>query len=294
MDEHDWLAERFEANRAHLRAVAYRMLGSPSEADDAVQECLAPAQPHRRERRREPGRLADDGRVAGVPRHAAVADSRGARSRWTRRRRAGRQTAPATSRGRPRARGAAGRLGRVRRCSSCSRRWLPPSGWRSCCTTCSPCPSTRSPPIVGRSPDAARQLASRARRRVQGRRPSPDADLTRQREIVDAFLAAARGGDFDALVALLDPDVVLRADDAAVRSGARRGPRRDGGGGHVLGPGPGRPAGAGGRRRRTGVGAGRTAEGRLRLHHRRREDREIDLLADPERLGELDVVVLDG
>ena len=70
-------------------------------------------------------------------------------------------------------------------------------------------------PIVGRSPTAARQLASRARRRVQGAAPVPDADLARQREVVDAFFAAARGGDFDALVAVLDPDVVLRSDGGA-------------------------------------------------------------------------------
>jgi RNA polymerase sigma-70 factor (ECF subfamily) len=72
---------------------------------------------------------------------------------------------------------------------------------------------------VGRSPTAARQLASRARRRVRGASRAPDADLARQREVVDAFLAAARGGDFDALLAVLDPDVVLRADRATVPSG---------------------------------------------------------------------------
>src|SRR5437588_835942 len=72
-------------------------------------------------------------------------------------------------------------------------------------------------PIVGRSPAAARQLASRARRRVQGAATVPDADLTRQRAVVDAFLAAARAGDFDALLALLDPDAVLRADGTSVR-----------------------------------------------------------------------------
>ncbi len=75
-------------------------------------------------------------------------------------------------------------------------------------------------PIVGRSPTAARQLASRARRRVRGAATVPDVDLTRQREVVDAFLAASRGGDFDALLAVLDPDVVLRADRAAVHAGA--------------------------------------------------------------------------
>ncbi len=72
-------------------------------------------------------------------------------------------------------------------------------------------------PMVDRSPTAARQLASRARRRVQGAAPAPDADLARQREVVEAFFAAARDGDFDALVAVLDPDVVLRSDGGAER-----------------------------------------------------------------------------
>jgi RNA polymerase sigma-70 factor (ECF subfamily) len=77
-------------------------------------------------------------------------------------------------------------------------------------------------PIVGRSPAAARQLASRARRRVQGAATVPNADLARQREVVDAFLAALRGGDFDGLLAVLDPDVVVRADAAAVAPGGSR------------------------------------------------------------------------
>ena len=76
--------------------------------------------------------------------------------------------------------------------------------------------------IVDRSPTATRQLASRARRRVQGGAAVPDADLTRQREVVDAFLAASRGGDFDALLAVLDPEVVLRTDRGAVPAGAWR------------------------------------------------------------------------
>jgi RNA polymerase sigma-70 factor, ECF subfamily len=77
-------------------------------------------------------------------------------------------------------------------------------------------------PIVGRSPAAARQLASRARCRVQGAAKAPDADLTCQREVVDAFLAAARGGELDTLLAVLDPDVVLRADRGGVPRGASR------------------------------------------------------------------------
>jgi Sigma-70, region 4 len=75
--------------------------------------------------------------------------------------------------------------------------------------------------IVGHSPSAARQLASRARRRVRGAAKAPDVDLTRQREVVDAFLAAARGGDFDALLAVLDPDIVLRADRGAAAGASR-------------------------------------------------------------------------
>jgi ketosteroid isomerase-like protein len=74
-------------------------------------------------------------------------------------------------------------------------------------------------PIVGRSPDAAKQLASRARRRVQGAAPVVDANVSRQREVVDAFLIAARGGDFDALLAVLDPDVVVRSDGGTLRTG---------------------------------------------------------------------------
>ena len=75
--------------------------------------------------------------------------------------------------------------------------------------------------IVDRSPTAARQLASRARRRVQGAAPSPDADLSRQREVVDAFLAASRAGDFDALLAVLDPDVVFRTETPQARPPVR-------------------------------------------------------------------------
>src|SRR5205809_6591086 len=86
--------------------------------------------------------------------------------------------------------------------------------------TCSTCPSRRSRRSSGRSPEAARQLASRARRRVRGGAQIPDADFAQQRNVVEAFLAAARGGDFSALLSLLDPDVVARADAAAVRLGA--------------------------------------------------------------------------
>jgi RNA polymerase sigma-70 factor (ECF subfamily) len=150
-------------------------------------------------------------------------------------------------------------------------------------------------PIVERSPDATRQLASRARRRVMGRRSMPDPDLDRQREVVDAFLAAAREGDFDALVAVLDPDVVLRADFGggvtqelrgaeAIASQAQAYSRR----GLVI-----RPALING-----AVGAVSTLEGRPfsvgAVTVRDGKIVELDFLADPERLAQLDLTVLDG
>ncbi len=149
-------------------------------------------------------------------------------------------------------------------------------------------------PIVGRSPTTARQLASRARRRVQGAAAVPDTDLTRQREVVDAFLAASRGGDFDALLAVLDPDVVLRADRAAVAAGASR---------EI----PGAPAVAeqfSGRARAAQPALVNGAAvlvwapgGRPRVVFgftiTRGKIAEIDLVTDPERLRQLDLVVLD-
>jgi RNA polymerase sigma-70 factor (ECF subfamily) len=149
-------------------------------------------------------------------------------------------------------------------------------------------------PIVGRSPAAARQLASRARRRVQGAGPVPDVDVARQREVVDAFLAAARGGSFDALVALLDPDVVLRVDrdPGAPRefrgapavaeqvltfaSGAQfaRPALVNGAAGFVVAP----------RGRPIAVAGFTVAGGKIVA---------MDILADPARLRELDLTVLD-
>ena len=148
---------------------------------------------------------------------------------------------------------------------------------------------------MGRSSDAARQLASRARRRVQGAEPDPHVDLARQREVVDAFLAASRGGDFDALLAVLDPDVVLRSDRAAVaigspaevpgaaavaetfagRARAARPALVDGAAGLVWAQG-GRPR----------VVFGFTiSDGKIVA---------IDMVADPQRLRRLDLAILDG
>jgi RNA polymerase sigma-70 factor, ECF subfamily len=144
-------------------------------------------------------------------------------------------------------------------------------------------------PIVGRSPSAARQLASRARRRVQGSAAVPDADVTRQRKIVDAFLAASRGGDFDALLAVLDPDVVLRADHAAVRMGASTEVR---GAAAVADTFSGRARAAEPALVNGAAGAVWAQGGKPRVAFTftiaRGKIVQIDLVADPERLSQLD------
>lgn len=212
MDD-DMLAAQFGANRGHLRSVAYRMLGSTSEADDAVQEawlrlsrsdtgevrnldgwlttvvariCLDMLR-SRTSRREDPlGEHVPEpvaGPTDGDPEHEAVlADSVGLALLVVLE-----TLAPAE------------RLAFVLHDMFAV-------------------PFEEIAPIVGRSPAATRQLASRARRRVQGAETTTD--ISRQREVVDAFLAASRGGDFDALLTLLDPDVVLRADPATVAAGA--------------------------------------------------------------------------
>src|SRR5215813_6349481 len=162
MDERDWLAERFEEHRPRLQAVAYRMLGSTSEADDAVQDAWL------RLSRSKTGDIENL--------EALLADSVG--------------------------------LALLIVLETLT----PAERLAFVLHDMFAVPFDEIAPIVERSPEATRQLASRARRRVRGADPVPDADLSAQWEIVEAFQAAARNGDFDALVAVLDPDVVLRAD----------------------------------------------------------------------------------
>jgi RNA polymerase sigma factor (sigma-70 family) len=290
VDERDWLAKQFEENRSHLRAVAYRMLGSLSEADDAIQEawlrlsradtsavqnlggwlttvvarvCLDQLR-FRKSRGEESlsGHLAEPSLSGEDPTHpehdALLADSVGLALLVVLE-----TLAPAE------------RVAFVLH-------------------DMFDLPFDEIAPIVGRSPTAARQLASRARRRVKGAAPVPGADLNRQRRVVDAFLAASRGGDFDALLAVLDPDVVLRADRAAVQLGASKEVRGaaavaetfsgrarvaqlalvDGAVGLVWAPG-GRPR----------VVFGLTIADEKIL--------AVDLIADPERIRQLDLAILN-
>jgi hypothetical protein len=146
-------------------------------------------------------------------------------------------------------------------------------------------------PIVGRSPNAAKMLASRARRRVRGTATVPDADLTRQQEVVDAFLAASRGGDFEALLTVLDLDVMLRADSTAVQAGAANEVRGAPAVAHTF-SGHARPALVNG-----AAGAVWAPGGHPRVVFGFKVTGgkivEIDLIADPVRLRRLDLAVLD-
>jgi RNA polymerase sigma factor (sigma-70 family) len=292
--EREWLAERFEANRTHLRAVAYRMLGSVSEADDAVQEAWL--------------RLSrsDTAEVENLRAWLTTVVARVSldmlRSRASRREEAlgAHVPEPIVSR----ADGVdpeheallADAVGLA--LLVVLDRLAPAERLAFVLHDMFAVPFDEIAPLVERSPAATRQLASRARRRVRGAAPATDADLTRQRELVDAFLAAARDGDFDALVAVLDPDVVLRVDRGAVPRGASREVRGaqavveqartfallvasaraalvNGAAGVVVAP----------RGRAVAVAGFTIARGRIV---------EIDLLADPARLRHLDLTALDN
>ena len=210
MRESDWLARQFDQNRAHLRAVAYRMLGSASEADDAVQETwlkLNRSDPHavenlagwlttviarvcldmlraRRARREGPLALAAETATdTDLEDDMVLADA----------------TGPALL--------------------VVLEMLAPAERVAFVLHDLFNLTFEEIAPIVNRTPAAARQLASRARRRVSGAE-TPPADLERHRELVNAFLAASRDGNFERLIAMLSPDAVLRADELAVRVAA--------------------------------------------------------------------------
>jgi RNA polymerase sigma-70 factor (ECF subfamily) len=212
MDESAWLAERFEEHRPHLRAVAYRMLGSLAEADDAVQDTWL------RLSQSEAGEV--ENLRAWLTTVVARVCLNMLRSRKVRREESVglRLPDPIVS--------PDGELQPEEEAVLADQVGL---ALLVVLDTLAPAervafvlhdmfavPFEEIAPLVERTPAATRQLASRARRRVTGAAiRAPDPDLSRQREVVGAFFAAARGGDFDALVALLDPDVVLRADFGA-------------------------------------------------------------------------------
>ena len=216
--EQDWLAEQFEANRARLRAVAYRMLGSVTDADDAVQESWLRLS---RSKTREIENLA--GWLTTIVARVCLNMLRARRSR--------REEPLAVHVPEP-------IISPGDRLDPEHEALLADSVGLALFTvleTLAPAerlafvlydmfalPFEEIAPIVGRSPVAARQLASRARRRVRGVPTIPDNDLTKQREVVAAFLSAARNGDFDALLEVLAPDVVLRADRGPIPPAASR------------------------------------------------------------------------
>jgi RNA polymerase sigma-70 factor (ECF subfamily) len=208
MDDAQWLAERFEERRGHLRAVAYRMLGSLSEADDAVQDAWL--------RMSRAG--ADDVENLGGWMTTIVARVclNMLRSR-TRRREDSFDGLPdpvVTREGGLQPEEEALLADSIGLALLVVLDTLTPAERLAFVLHDTfQLPFDEIAPMVGRSPEATRQLASRARRRVKGAAvPEPDPDMARQREVVDAFLRAARGGDFEALVEVLDPDVVLRGD----------------------------------------------------------------------------------
>jgi RNA polymerase sigma factor (sigma-70 family) len=213
VDDQAWLAGRFEAHRPHLRAVAYRMLGSPTEADDAVQEAWL--------------RLsrADTSGVDNLGGWLTTTVARVSldmlRSRTARREAPVElPELPATD---PDPETEAVLADSVGPALLVVLDTLTPAERLAFVLhDLFAVPYEEIAPIVRRSPAAARQLASRARRRVQGAEPAADraADPGRQRRIVEAFLAASRNGDMAGLLAALDPDVVLHADEATVRMGA--------------------------------------------------------------------------
>jgi RNA polymerase sigma-70 factor, ECF subfamily len=218
VDDGESLAQRFEAHRNHLRAVAYQMLGSLSEADDAVQESWL-----RLSRSDTSGVQNLDGWLTTVVARVCLDMLRSRRSRREEPLGA-RVPEPIVSR--------ADGIDPEQEALLVDSVGLallvvletlaPAERLAFVLHDMFAVPFDEIAPMVGRSPTAARQLASRARRRVQEAATVPDADVTRQREVVDAFLAASRSGDFDALLAVLDPDVVLRADTGALTAGASR------------------------------------------------------------------------
>jgi RNA polymerase sigma-70 factor, ECF subfamily len=292
-DEREWLAQQFEGHRGHLRGVAYRMLGSRSEADDAVQEAWL-----RLSRSNVDAVMNLGGWLTTVVARVCLDMLR---SRKSRREESLETHGPKLIMSREDERDPEHDVA------------LSESvGLALLVVLETLAPAERVAfvlhdmfdlsfdeiaPIVGRSEAAARQLASRARRRVRGSSTASAADLSQRHEVIEAFLAASRGGDFEALLALLDPDVVVRADRTAVPAGAPT---------EVRGaPAVGKNALAfSGRARFAQVGLVNGVPGivvalrgrlltvlRFAIRHSRIV--EIDVVADPQRLRQLNLGVVN-
>ncbi|HEX2307210.1 MAG TPA: RNA polymerase sigma factor SigJ [Jatrophihabitantaceae bacterium] len=208
MDDQAWQAEQFERHRARLRAVAYRMLGSVSEADDAVQEAwLRLSRANDRDIDNIGGWLTTVvGRVCIDMLRARQARREDYVGTWL-----PEPIVSVDAEDNPEQQSLlADSVGLA--LLVVLETLTPAERLAFVLHDMFAVPFEEIAPMVGRTPAATRQLASRARRRVQGSASRPDADLVRQREVVAAFLAAAREGDFDALVGVLDPDVVFRVD----------------------------------------------------------------------------------
>src|SRR4051812_28068290 len=214
MNDNDWLAERFEEQRSHLRAVAYRMLGSLSEADDAVQEAWL------RLSRTDASQVENlGGWLTTVVARVSLNTLRARNVR--------RETyLPDPILDRPEG---VDPENEVLLADSVGLALLvvlesmpPAERLAFVLHDMFAVPFDEIAPIVDRTPQAARKLASRARQRIQGERAVPDADLATQRRVTEPFLAAAHESDFEALLEVLDPDVVLRADFGALPTGESR------------------------------------------------------------------------
>ena len=289
MSERDYLAERFQEHRIHLRAVAYRMLGSLSDVDDAVQEAWL--------RLSRADTEAIDNLGGWLTTVVARVCLDMLRSRQSRREEPLTPDAPE-----PVATGTTGSSPEQEALLADSvglallvvlDRLTPAERLAFVLHDMFAVPFEEIAPIIGRSTEAARQLASRARRRVRGG-GAPDPDLVRQRKVVEAFMAALRAGDFEGLLAVLDPDLVVRADMAAGAPTEIRGAAAWAKGavayGHLAQLA--QPALVDG-----AIGVVVSPHGRvvraLRFTITNGKITELEVIGNPARLGELDVSVID-
>jgi RNA polymerase sigma-70 factor (ECF subfamily) len=288
MSDNEFLAERFEQNRTHLRAVAYRMLGSLSEAEDAVQELWL------RLSRAEADEIDNlGGWLTTVVGRVCLDMLRSRRSR-------GEQPLDVRPSDPASAPEGVDPEHEAELADSVGLAMLvvldkltPAERLAFVLHDMFAIPFDDIAPMVGRTPDAARQLASRARRRVQGSDPVPSPPLPRQRAIIDAFIAAARGGDFEALVAVLDPDVVLRADTGRGAPILVRGAHQVASGAVAYRQGTSRPVLVNG-----AVGIAAIVDGRpISVFEATFVDGRIatiEITSDPERAADMDLTFLDN